>query len=61
MSKFGENGQMIFALKVSKYYFSYVYGHKFGQNVINGSIWSKYINFGENGQTWIILVAKMTS
>ena len=29
MSKFGENGQIIFSLKVSKNYFSQFYGHKF--------------------------------
>ena len=32
MSKFGEIGQIIFSLKVSKNYFSQVYGHKSGQN-----------------------------
>ena len=30
-SKFGESGQQIFSLKVSKNYFSQVYGHIFGQ------------------------------
>ena len=31
MSKFGESGQKILSLKVSKNYFSQVYGQKFGQ------------------------------
>ena len=26
-----------------------------------GKIWSKYAIFGENGQNWVILGAKMTS
>ena len=30
-SKFGESGQIIFSLNVSKNYFSQVYGQKFGQ------------------------------
>ena len=30
-SKFGESGQNILSLKVSKNYFSQVYGQKFGQ------------------------------
>ena len=35
MSKFGESGEIIFSLKVSKNYFSQVYGHIFGQNWVN--------------------------
>ena len=31
MSKFWENGKIIFSLKVSKNYLSQVYGHIFGQ------------------------------
>ena len=31
MAKFGESGQIIFSLKVSKNYFSHVYGHKSAQ------------------------------
>ena len=35
-AKFRECGQIFFSLKVFKNYFSQVYGHKFGQSVING-------------------------
>ena len=31
MSKFGESGQKIFSLKVSKNYLDQVYGHNFGE------------------------------
>ena len=36
MSKFWESGPIILSLKVSKNYFSQVYGQKCGKNVING-------------------------
>ena len=55
MSKFGENGQIIFSPKDSKNYFSQVYGHKIGQKC------QKWRKFGQNGQNWVILGAKMTS
>ena len=38
MSKFGKIGQTIFSLKVSKNYFSQVYGHNFGKNCSSSSI-----------------------
>ena len=56
MGKFWESGPIIVFVKVSKNYFSQVYGHKFGQNVINGgqfdqnrSFWMKMV------QNWVIL------
>ena len=48
-------------LKDSKNYFSQVYGHIFGQNVINGVSLVKIGHFWENGQNCIILGAIMTS
>ena len=44
-----------FSLKVSKNYFSQVYGHKFCQIVING------VNLGENVPNGFIFGVKMTS
>ena len=34
ISKFGESGQIIFSVKVSKNYFSQVYVHKYGQECL---------------------------
>ena len=51
MSKYGESCQIIFSLKDSKNYVNQVYGHKSGQNVINGINLVKIGHFfGENGQ-----------
>ena len=44
--KFRESGQKNFSQNVSKNYFSQVYGHKFGQNVINGVNLVKIGHFG---------------
>ena len=60
MSKFGESGQIMFSLKVSKNYFSQVYGHNFGQNVINGVNLVKIGHFCENAQNSDFLGAKLT-
>ena len=45
----------------SKNNFTRVYGQKFGQKVINGVNLAKIGHFGENGQIWVILWAKMRS
>ena len=45
MSKFGESGQIIFSLKVSKNYFSQFYGQKLGKNVIDGVNLVKIVHF----------------
>ena len=45
----------IFTLKVYKNYFSQVYGHIFGQNVINGVNLVNIGQFGKNGHNWVIL------
>ena len=45
MSKFGESGEIILSLKVSKNYFDQVYGQKFGKNVINGANLDKIGHF----------------
>ena len=46
MSKFWEIGPIILSLKVSKNYFSQVYGQKWGKNVING------VNLVKTGHFW---------
>ena len=53
-----ESGQLIFSLKVSKNYFSQVYGQKFGQKVINGVNLIKIGHFYENRQISVILGTK---
>ena len=55
MTKFWEIGPIILSLKVSKNYLSQVYGQKCGKMSLMGSIWSKLVIFGENGQNWVIL------
>ena len=52
MSNFWESGPIILSLKVSKNYFSPVYGQKCGKNVINGV---NLVIFDENGQNCVIL------
>ena len=59
MSKFRESGKILITLKVSKNYFSHVYEQKFGQKFIDGVNLVKIYLFGENGQNWVILWAKM--
>ena len=46
---------LYFPLKVSKNYFSQVYGHIFGQNVINGVNLVNIGQVGKNGHNWVIL------
>ena len=61
MSKFGESGEIIFSLKVSKNDFSQVNLVKY---VINGANFVKVAHFGENAQNRVILAyygGKMTS
>ena len=51
-SKFGENGQTNFSLKVSKNYLSRVYGYILVKNVINGG------RFGQN-RTFLVKMVKI--
>ena len=46
MSKFWESGPIILSLKVSKNYFSQVYGQQCGKNIING------VNLVKIGHFW---------
>ena len=64
MSKFWEGGQIIFSLKVSKNYFSQVYGHDFGKKC---DYWCQFdqnksflVKMVKIGAFWHILGAKMT-
>ena len=62
MSKFDESGQIIFSLKVSKNYFSQVYGQKCGVNLVKigyflGPKWLNITKFVESSQ--IILSLKV--
>ena len=59
MSKFWESGPIMLSLKVSKNYFSQVYGQKCGKNVINGfnlvklgHFWWKWSKSGNFGIFW---------
>ena len=59
MSKFWESGPIILFLKVSKNYFSQIYGQKCGKNVINGvnlvkigHFWWKWTKLGHFGKIW---------
>ena len=66
MSKFGESGQIICSLNVSKNYFSPVFGHNFGQNssfllkilkigAFLGLKWPHMSKFGKIGQIFFSL------
>ena len=65
MSKFWESGQIIFSLKVSKYYLSQVYIHLFGQKCHQwGQLCQKrslLVKMVKIVSFWPILGAKMTS
>ena len=55
MSKFWESGPINLSQKVSKIISVRFMDSNVVKMSLMGSIWSKYVIFGENGQNWVIL------